>query len=318
MFAATGRLIVMTSKPVHLAPRFSFVVKAGLTGLLLLASGASSSTLIDATAAPVGSSAPAPRGSKLFRFAVIGDQGQFKRQDDVAKLLCREHARLPFNPIMTAGDNIGPNGHPKYFGQKFFRPYKCLFDRGVRFHAALGNHDYYTRRGLPEINEPRFGMQGRNYVLRMHGVRFVVWDSNTLDMGWLRRATIAQTGDRWTIVIFHHPVISGGPRGGRIAKGALRNVLPPLLSQRGVDLVFSGSHHIYSVSRLIAGVRYVVTGGGSGSTNTCRPDPQIEFCERRLHFMRIAAGSRYLWVRQVALDGPPVAPVHSFRVAGNR
>ncbi len=309
----------MTSESIVLAHRFSFALKIGLAGLLLLASVASSSTLIDAAAAPnVASGAPAPRGSKLFRFAVIGDQGQFKRQGDVARLLCREHARLPFNPIMTAGDNIGPNGHPKYFQEKFFKPYKCLFDRGVKFHATLGNHDYYTNRGLPEINEPRFGMPARNYVLRMKGVRFVVWDSNTLDMDWLRKATIAQRGDRWTIVIFHHPLISGGPRGGRIAKGALRNVLPPLLSQRGVDLVFSGSHHIYSVSRIIGGVRYVVTGGGSGSANTCRPDPQIQFCERRLHFMRVAAGKRYLWVRQVALDGPPVAPVHSFRVAGNR
>jgi Calcineurin-like phosphoesterase len=310
----------MTPRSEHLAPRFSVVVQAGIAGLLLLATVVASSAGLDAVASSSkgASRAQAARGSNLFRFAVIGDQGQFTRQMDVARLLCREHARLPFNPIMTAGDNVGPNGHPRHFQEKFFKPYKCLFDRGVKFHATLGNHDFHTNRGLGMINEPRFGMPARNYVLRMKGVRFVVWDSNTLDMGWLRKATVAQSGDRWTIVIFHHPLVSGGPRGGRIAKGALRNVLPRLLSQRGVDLVFSGSHHIYSVSRSIGGVRYVVTGGGSGSADTCRPDPEIQFCERRLHFMRVAAGSRYLWVREVATDGPPVAPEHSFRVAPNR
>ena len=88
-----------------------------------------------------------------------------------------------------------------------------LFDREVRFRATLGNHDIITRNGRPELNEARFGMNGRNYVVREGGVRFVMVDSNDLRRRWLRGALQAEEGDRWTVVVFHHPVYSSSKHG---------------------------------------------------------------------------------------------------------
>jgi len=36
--------------------------------------------------------------------------------------------------------------HPKHYVERFERPYKQLLDDGVKFYAALGNHDSLNER----------------------------------------------------------------------------------------------------------------------------------------------------------------------------
>ena len=124
------------------------------------------------------------------RFAVIGDFGAgTSAQLAIARRMCRWHESHPFSFVLTTGDNIYPDGARRHFRGRFFRPYRCLRRRGVRFHATLGNHDYVTRRGQPELREPRFGLRARNYVFHRRSVRFVVADSNVLNRRWLARAS---------------------------------------------------------------------------------------------------------------------------------
>jgi len=79
---------------------------------------------------------------QVLRFGVIGDSGTGDdRQRSVAQAMDRWQSAHPWEFVLMAGDNIYENGKPEYFDGKFKRPYKALMDRGVRFHAALGNHD---------------------------------------------------------------------------------------------------------------------------------------------------------------------------------
>lgn len=252
------------------------------------------------------------RPGAFLRFAVIGDFGTGSpSQEAVAARMCSWHESHPFDIVITTGDNIYPRGEPADFTSKFREPYACLRDRGVRFHAALGNHDFLTNEGRKQIQTRDFGMRARNYIVRESGVRFVIADSNRLDRSWLARATISQQGDRWIVVVFHHPVYSPGS-----GHGSTRGYegLPNLFERRGVDLVLNGHDHIYSVSRPIGRVRYVVTGGGGAEVYGCTSAPFSSVCQARHHFLSIEAGSDQILVTAVPPKGPPF---HRFATPGN-
>jgi hypothetical protein len=248
---------------------------------------------------------------RVLRFSVVGDLGDGgRKQLRVATRMCRWRREHAYRDVITTGDNIYPDGSSKYFVKRFFRPYACLLRAGVRFHASLGNHDYETDKGDPELAEPAFGIKGRNYVFRRRGVRFLIADSNALDVAWLRERLRTTAEDRWTIVAFHHPVYSPGPHGPTPGFGSR---LARLFSRRGVDLVLNGHDHLYSVSRPVKGVRYVVTGGGGRELDTCERKGVAATCKSRNHFLYVVAGRRRIRVQAVPMNG---APFHRFQTAG--
>lgn len=217
--------------------------------------------------------------------------------------MCRWRTKHRFDDVFTTGDNIYPIGDPDLFEPYFFDTYDCLLSRGVRWHAALGNHDIVIDEGEAELSEPAFGFEGRNYVVDVDGVRFVIADSNNLKLRFLRRHTRRSPDVRATIVLFHHPVMSAGDSHGP-TPGIAERVLG-LFSDRGVDLVLNGHDHVYSVSKAVGGVRYVVTGGGGAKLNGCRAAIGIVRCESRYHFLYVVAGSDSLTVAAVPASGRP-------------
>ena len=263
------------------------------------------------SATPTASSSPshAPEDASQatgaeadLAFAVIGDFGaRTLDQLSVAARMCQWHEDHPFELVVTTGDNIYPDGSPELFEESFFLPYKCLFDAGVEWHASLGNHDYVTDQGRPELGEPAFGMKGPNYVVRGSGVRFVIANSNALDREWLKEELPAEPGDRWTVVVFHHPVLSPGLHGS--TEGF--DDLPQLFEKNGVDLVLNGHDHMYAVSKPQDGIRYVVTGGGGANLYPCLPDASTDVCELEHHFLYVEAGDDRIVVTAVPAQGPP-------------
>lgn len=260
---------------------------------------------------PIDTPTVAPPDDK-FRFLAIGDFGSgSSQQQEVADRMCRWRDRRPFDLVVTTGDNVYDSGHPSRFDEVFFEPYGCLLQAGVRFRSTLGNHDIVTDNGRPELNEPAFGFRGRNYVVRRGGVRFVMVDSNVLRMRWLRDALRTVEGDRWTIVVFHHPVFSSGEHG---STPGFSPSLPRLFRRRGVDLVLNGHDHNYEVSKPLAGIRYVVTGGGGASVRSCGPPiATTAVCIARFHFLEVVAGPERIEVRAVPRRG---RAFHSFTTTG--
>ena len=284
---------------------------AGALVLLLFASCAMSMdqgsvrpSALQTTTSPSPSGGPPPVDTALLRFAVIGDFGSgFEEQYRLAQRMCIWRRGDPFNLVITTGDNIYNAGEPENFEPKFFRPYECLFDAGVRWRAVLGNHDVGTNNGRPELDEPAFGMKRRNYVVRKKGVRFVMWNSTDPNRDWLRRNVGAEPGDRWTVVSFHHPVFTPGPHGNT---PGFSPSLPRLFARKGVDLVVNGHDHLYARMPPKRRVRYVVTGGGGAGMYDCL-DPSItEVCIERHHFLYVVARPEKLIVRAVPISGGPI------------
>lgn len=246
-----------------------------------------------------------------FKFAVLGDWGTgLDSSQRVADKMCKWRDDHPFNDVITAGDNIYPGGAAEDFQSNFFDPFNCLLDAGALWHSTLGNHDVVTDGGQPELDEPAFGFDGRNYVFRVSGVRFVMFNSNKVRRKWLRRSLRAEDGDRWTIVVFHHPVFSPGPHG---STSGFSDWMPRLFKRRGVDLVLNGHDHLYAVTKSLNKIRYVVTGGGGASKYDCHPEWFTAKCKERHHFLYVKAGEDEIKVRAVPPKGPPF---HTFVTTG--
>ena len=193
------------------------------------------------------------------KFAVLGDFGNGEREQyEVADRMWATRAAFPFELVLALGDNMYGRQQPHDFVVKFEQPYARLLSAGVRFYAALGNHDRPENR-----NYPAYSMGGQRYYTFVRGeVRFVVLDSNMMEpaqLAWADQILAAAT-EPWKIVYFHHPLYSNGGRHGSNIE--LRVALEPLLVKHGVAVVFAGHEHIYERSKPQKGVTHFVAGSG--------------------------------------------------------
>jgi predicted phosphodiesterase len=202
-----------------------------------------------------------PRRQGSLKFAVIGDSGTGdSHQYRVATVLANSRQTFAFEFVIMVGDNMYGGESGRDFQRKFETPYKPVLDAGVRFYAALGNHDSPNQR----MYKP-FNMNGqRFYTFKpKDGVRFFALDSNYMDreqLQWLEKELKA-SGSDWKIPYFHHPIYSSGGRHG--SDSALRDQLEPLFLKYSVDVVMTGHDHFYERIKPQKGIQYFVIGNSA-------------------------------------------------------
>jgi predicted phosphodiesterase len=202
-----------------------------------------------------------PNQPDSLKFGVIGDTGTGdKHQFAVAKQLIDFRNQFKYEFVVMMGDNTYGGESARDFERRFEEPYKPLIDAGVKFYAALGNHDTPNQR-----NYKLFNMGGKQYYSFRPklGVRFFALDSNYMSpeqLTWLENELKA-SGSDWKIAFFHHPLYSSGGRHGSDA--ALRDQLEPLFIKYSVDVVLSGHDHFYERLKPQKGISYFVVGGSA-------------------------------------------------------
>ena len=202
-----------------------------------------------------------PNSQGGLRFAVIGDSGSGgKAQYEVADQIVTYRRVFPFGFVLMLGDNIYGRDKPRDYEAKFEQPYRALLAAGVKFYAALGNHDNPNQRFYKLFN-----MNGeRYYTFRPQGgIRFFALDSSYMDqeqLGWLEKQ-LSSSGSEWKICFFHHPIYSSGKRHGSNVE--LRKVLEPLFVKYGVNVVLAGHEHFYERLKPQAGIYYFTSGGAA-------------------------------------------------------
>ena len=203
--------------------------------------------------------APLPNRPGTIKLAVIGDNGTgAAAQYEVADRMVRSRQQFPFDLVLMLGDNFYGAQRPSDLVNKFERPYKPLLDAGVKFQAAIGNHDEPD-----SVNYPPLNMDGQRYYAFTRGnVRFFVLDTNSLDPRQLQwfETELRNSGEDWKISYFHHPLYSDAGRHGSSIDLRLR--LEPLLIKYGVNVVFSGHDHLYERVKPQHGITYFVAGSG--------------------------------------------------------
>ena len=212
-----------------------------------------------ATPAPGKLTLPNKAGS--VKFAVIGDTGTGdKHQLAVAKQLATMRSQFPFEFVIMVGDNIYGGNSPKDFDKKFASPYKPLLDGGIKFYAALGNHDDPSERFYKPFN-----MNGERYytVKPSEGVRFFALDSTYMDEKQLKwfEDQLKMSGSEWKIAFFHHPPYSSGETHG--SDETLRTQLEPLFVKYGVNVVLTGHEHFYERIKPQKGIAYFIVGSSA-------------------------------------------------------
>jgi 3',5'-cyclic AMP phosphodiesterase CpdA len=267
-----------------------------------------------------GQSLPLPNKPDSFKFAVFGDVGTGGREAYDVAAKAAEYKRLfPFTHAILLGDNMYGEERTRDFESKFARPFRPLLDAGVKFYAALGNHD-----DTGQIHYKLFNMGGeRFYTFKpKNGIRFFALDSNYLDprqFEWLEKE-LASSGSDWKICFFHHPLYSSGERHGPHEE--LRTILEPILLKYGVTVVFTGHEHFYERVKPQKGVQHFILGSsaklrkgnikrGSGLTaagfDTDRTFMLVEIDGDALHFQAISRAGKTVdkgTLKQLKINSP--------------
>jgi 3',5'-cyclic AMP phosphodiesterase CpdA len=141
---------------------------------------------------------PAVWTQEPLTFAIIGDSGTTgSAQQQVARQMKNYYDnRHSFEFVLMLGDNVYPDGIGRGLKAHFEDPYAPLLNAGVKFYAALGNHD--IRKGTEtQINYDKFNMGGRRYYsfVKDDGlIEFFALDSTVLsgDAKELEQIQVAQ------------------------------------------------------------------------------------------------------------------------------
>lgn len=249
-----------------------------------------------------------PNAEDSLKFAVLGDFGNgSRRQYEMADTMKRVHDRFKYEFVVTVGDNLYGSERPQDFRQKFEAPYKALLDAGVKFYAALGNHDSREQRFYKLFN-----MGGKffyTFKAPKESVRLFALDSGQLGqehLAWLERE-LEGSSDAWKIAYFHHPLYSSGGRHGSDA--GIREVLEPLFLKYNVSVVLTGHDHFYERVKPQHGIVYFVVGAGGqlrrGDLNDRSPLTARGF-DTDLSFLAIEIGGDEMHFNAVSRTGQVV------------
>ena len=241
-------------------------VSVSLAALVLVVLGTGSPTapaIVVEAQQPAGAIAlTMPNKADSLKFAVLGDFGVgTKEQYQLAATMKRVHDAFPYEIVTLVCDNLYGAERPQDFKKKFEDPYKPLLDAGVKFYAALGNHD----DAQEQRNYKLFNMDGKQYYSFKPGkqnVRFFALESSYLDpeqVAWFEKELKDSTSD-WKIPYFHHPPYSSGERHGSDSR--MRAVLEPLFLKYNVSVVLTGHDHFYERVKPQKGIVYFVVGSG--------------------------------------------------------
>jgi 3',5'-cyclic AMP phosphodiesterase CpdA len=202
-----------------------------------------------------------------FEFLYFGD-AQNNIAEHCAHLFQTAIRHAPKARFMIhAGDLINNHNADAQWGE--WHRAMSFVSRTMPSIPVPGNHEYGMVNGKRSLSEhwaPQFtlpqhgpdGFKESAYFIDYQGVRVVGLDSNRVtpeQTAWLE-ATLKENPNRWTVLTFHHPVLSA-------AKGRdnpqLREAWQPLIERYKVDLVFTGHDHTYARSNLEKTTVYAVS-----------------------------------------------------------
>ena len=247
-----------------------------------------------------------PNKKDSLHFAVIGDSGTGDRNEyEIARQMVAFRAKFPFAMVLMLGDNLYGGESPQDFKAKFEEPYKDLLAAGVKFYAALGNHDDPKQRFYKPFN-----MNGqRYYTFKANDrVRFFVLDSNYMDpeqLNWLARE-LKGSDSPWKICFFHHPLYSSGKQHGSDVD--LRRFLEPLFLEYGVKVVLAGHEHFYERLKPQKGIYYFISGGSAKlrRDNIARTNLTAKGFDQDNHFMLMEIDGDTLHYQTISRPGATI------------
>jgi 3',5'-cyclic AMP phosphodiesterase CpdA len=257
---------------------------------------------------PAVAQAPSDGDDLVLRFAVTADGGAADaNQRLVGQAMADWQGRYPYDLVLMAGDNIYNSGELSKIKEAFETPYAELLKRGVKFRAALGNHDIRTDHGDRQVEYAPFNMGGRYYTFSQQNCQFFALETNVdvdwkAQLAWLERE-LAASQATVKIVYGHHPVYASGHYGTDQAMVAR---LAPLFKKYGVQLYINGHEHHYERTQSIDGTTYLITGNGGAHLRPVGKSPFTEFAVSRYGFSLLEVRKTKIVIQGIDLNGEVV------------
>ncbi|MCM3766299.1 phosphodiester glycosidase family protein [Neobacillus niacini] len=227
-----------------------------------------------------------------FEFAILGDTQSPADLSDFSKILGDLNNRdLSF--MIHVGDLIDESS--KFYqwdgALKVLSQYSNI--RATDFVVDLGNHEYM---GDPDaqlaraiFNLPKNGPdadKGGTYSVDYHNLHISVIgytdSAEVLDkqLEWLKQ-DVKESNKPWKILVTHKPPYYTNPFGGN---EIMKQKLPPVVDELGIDVVFSGHDHAYGRTKKLKagqedpnGAVYMVTGTTGKKHYDAIADEKFEF-----------------------------------------
>jgi len=169
--------------------------------------------------------------------------------------------------LVHAGDLINNWDNDAQWGE--WHRAMSFLSRSIPSIPTPGNHEYGRIENIPTLTkhwQPTFtlpthgpkGYQEATYFVDYQGLRMISLDSNRVtpeQTEWLEE-TLKKNPNKWTILTFHHPVLSAAKGRDNVR---LRETWQPLIEKYKVDMVLNGHDHTYARSGLENTTVYAVS-----------------------------------------------------------
>lgn len=254
----------------------------------------------------------APAKTRAIRVLAFGDFGSGDaEQRDTARAMRALHKKTPFTLGITLGDNFYPLGMSDPDLERWVTDWEDLYSSmGIRFYAALGNHDY----GMPDSPAAQIAYSSKSqswrlpapfYTFTAGPAQFFAIDTVRLDLKqlkWLEQA-LAQSKARWKIVYGHYPIYSATRGDNDIEQQDLIGRLLPVLKSGKADIYLGGHDHNMQELKPEEGVHFFVAGAGGATLYETNEYPRTLFKSSVHGFGVLEATDRAASLSFVGLDG---------------
>ncbi len=290
------------------------------------------------------------------RFAVLGDSGQGSlAQFQLARQIRERDPHL----ILHAGDVVYPDFTAGRADLRCFSVYGPHMASRPYYFAA-GNHDvnlgltpfleafhqptndtplatHAAQRTAPEVYFSTDYGDAHFAVLYVPFFTQYVPRKDDAQFQWLE-ADLAQSDKPWKFIVLHHNVFSSSlhtrddwDRNGEIDQEQIQEILLPLASRYGVQVIFTGHDHVFERFAPNQGAQFVTSaGGGGGLYRLIERLPGSSQFWARHHFVHATLDGSNLtleaidpqgnvfdqvWIRQPSASPPDLAaPWHRPRI----
>lgn len=200
----------------------------------------------------------ASKENKPFRFVYFGDP-QNDLREDVSRVFREAFRKAPDAAFWLFVGDLTDEPKDSLWSEWFEA--SGFIHKIIPSIMAVGNHDLTIEMvdgKRKRINDyilwkkmftlPENGLDNMKesvYYVDYQGVRFIALNTNynlEEQAVWLEKI-LSSNKNKWTIVIYHHPVYSTGE--GRDNK-KIRDAFMPIFDKYGVDLVLQGHDHTYA------------------------------------------------------------------------
>jgi 3',5'-cyclic AMP phosphodiesterase CpdA len=245
-----------------------------------------------------------PDAKDPLRFVALGDSGT---GGAAAVAIAKRISTETFDLMLFLGDIAYEEGSAEQLQSSFFAVYRD-FLRYVPAYPAIGNHERRTRLGRPYLEAFVLPEPERYYSFDWGDVHFVAIDTTQRDakqLLWLD-ADLARNKLPWVIVFGHHPMYTNSLRGTQMW---IRQSFANIFTRHHVDLVLTGHEHQYERFR-IAGVNYVVSGGGGGQLTRFFGRSRALKQATVHHFLSFEVSAKELAMKAIDISGHEIESLH--------